>query len=117
MRTWREWMTVQGLSDKEIKDVAEFYNIPWNLDKQIDIKAEQEWEIELLWDADKWYNSFKEDFMEKQFKEVPGEFFMSLFENIPVDKFCMAFAEYQMDAGDAYVCYCPSTNRIIFFCH
>lgn len=113
--TWKEYMLSQGLSESEVKDVIEFYCVTFAND-DISKSEAKEWEINKICDAEKWYNEFKETLNDKCINKVYCNFIVDEYlDKVSFDKFCMNYAEYLMDVTDAFVCYCPSTKRIIFF--
>ena len=104
---WREYLQSQGLSEKEVDDVLEWFN-----PNRSALKKES-WQVDKIVELDTWFQEFC-DSIESSFGDVGS--FLKLHYIPDPEKFVMEYAEYLMeDCGEFDICYCPSTKRIVSF--
>lgn len=105
---FNEYMKSQGLSDSEIEDIIDWYNLdPDN------IGDESDWSVNFVEDADTWVKDICDSITTDTYGDIGS--FLKLHYISDYGQFASEYAEYLLDQDDSYAVYCPSTNRVVFF--
>lgn len=105
---WVDYMTEQGVTESEIIDLIDFFNL-----QKDTIGNKDGWEIKYIPTAEEWVRDIC-DSIKSDYGDVGS--FLKLHYLSDYGEFASNYAEYLMDDyGDALICYCPSTERVIVF--
>lgn len=103
----------KGVEEREFNDIVKFFELGESF-----IYKENEWGINFIQDAEGWISDTITKLKEDYTSYGTGDFIQFILsEYVPDDmeKVITEFAKFLSNTDDAYMVYCPSTQRCIFF--